>query len=631
MNKKEIFKVALTRFSEGLSAEHDNRAMYKEDTKFENGEQWNEADLQNRAGRPSITINKTAGAVKQILGFARQNRPRIKVRPVDSAGDPGVAGLFTCLIRNLENVSDAEAAYDCGFEASIRGGWGFWRIITDYESEKSFDQTVRIERITNPLTVVMDPFAQRADESDAMWGFITETMSEDKFKKEYPKAKITSWDHDDGNMSDWFQSDSVKVAEYYYKQKYQAELFELEDGRVIEVENPEKTVLTVEAEVGEQTAMFVTGEGLMVPARYIRSRKMDRYKVMWCKLTGGEILEGPTQWPGNFIPIVRSMGEELWVEGKKIYRSAIRHVHDAQRVYNWSRSNTVETLAMAPKQPYMLTPPEIDGHEDQWNEAHLKPKAYRLYNDAGLGRPQPSAPSIPNTGAYREAMVSSDDIKATTGIFDASLGAQGNETSGRAILERKRQGNTATFVFSDNHARAVKYTARILVDLIPKIYDTERVVRLLNEDGTEAWARINYTDPLTGVTFNDLSVGHYDVVYDAGPSYATRRMESAEGMIHLAQTAPQFAAVLIPKIAANMDWPGAQEIAQEMTQMMQSQSQPDPRVERKTELDLEGKELSNAQRAQNLSKASSEADNKTYAIAQRAALDLLQRLNSPGR
>ena len=585
--KDELLKKARLRFKDSESAEQENRELFDRDTAFENGEQWTDEDKSERIGRPCIVINKVAGAVKQITGEARKNRPRIKVRPVDQNGDFAIAEVYTALIRNIENISDAESAYDAGYENAVRGGYGYWRVVTDYSDDTTFDQDIRIERIVNPNSVYYDQSSIRSDYSDAKYAFIVDVMHEDKFKEEFPKAQLASFESSKGEEeSGWFADNTVRVAEYFYKVKAEKEVFLLANGKTVEIENPKIVEQFVEDhEIGARIAKTVSGDNLSEPQEFKRSRKVKYEKVMWCKMNGQEILEGPNEWPGKYIPIICCSGEEVWIQGKRVFRSTVRHAIDAQRLYNWSRSNTVETLAMAPKQPYHVTPEEIEGHERQWQEAHRKPQAYRLFNEVGLGRPQPSAPSIPNTGAYREAMVSSDDIKSTTGIFDASLGASGNETSGRAIAARQQQGNVATYVFIDNQARAIKYTAQILVDLIPKIYDTQRVVRLLNEDGAVGWLQINYEDPVTGEIVNDISVGRYDITFDVGPNYLTKRIEAADGMTKLAQTAPYAAPVLIPKIAKNLDWPGAEGLGDELKEIAQPQPNPEEQARIKAEVD----------------------------------------------
>ena len=353
--------------------------------------------------------------------------------------------------------------------------------------------------------------------------------------------------------------------------------------------------------------------------QFKRERKAKDEQVKWCKLTGSQILEGPQDWAGRYIPIIREIGEEIWIDGKRVLRSATRQARDPQRLYNWGAANAIEVLALGPKQPYLVTERQIEGYEADWNNAFRRPSAYLKYNSdptAG-GVPQRQSLDVSTVGITNFLMVASDDIKSTTGLFDASLGKQGNETSGRAIIARQREGDTATYVFADNQVKAIRYTGKILVDLIPRIYDTERVVRLMGDDlkksmgqgqqqqqitvapdGNSAWVKINIVDPATGeIIANDLSLGKYDVVVDAGPGYMTRRMEAADGMVQLAQAAPQILPVLVPRIAKNLDWPDSQEIAEEVKQMTQPQQPPpDPRIEldmAKGKLDLQGKQLDN--------------------------------------
>lgn len=600
-DKEEFLRTARERFAQAYSDEGDNRKSALDDIKFGLGEQWSGEDKQARSGRPTLTINKIAPVKKQIIGEARKNRARIKVRPVDGNFDPRMAELYTGLIRNIENMSDADAAYDMGFEQAVSGGLGYWRVLTDYADDTAFEQDILIKRIVNPFSVYFDQSATEPDYSDAQFCFVVEQLEKKEYERKYPGKPITDWEggDEDNAASHWLTKDKVRVAEYWYKEPSTKHLFELADGRVIEVkkaETLEQPAQPPRVDIdpmsgqpaqtpGTPAVKYVYGEGMEQPQPYNRERKVKCHKIRWCKTNGQEIIEGPQDWAGKFIPIVPCLGEEVWLEGRRILRSAIIDAKDPQRLYNWARSNAVETLALAPKQPWVLTSKQIEGHEKQWQQASVRPMPYLLVNSTGEQYPQRQGGSIPDTGALQEAVQAADDIKATTGIYDASLGARGNETSGKAIIARQRQGDVATFLFSDNQVKAIKHTGRILVDLIPKIYDTERVVRLMGDDGKEAWAKINITDPATGkVIANDLSVGRYDIVVDAGPGYATKRQEAADGQVAILQAAPQFAPILIPEIVKNLDWPGAQDIAAKIEKALQPPpQQPDPKAAADTE------------------------------------------------
>lgn len=590
-DKDAIVTEIRDRWQLGQETESDNRISSLEDQKFENGEQWDHKVKAEREkdSRPCLTINKTAGVVKQIIGDFRQNDMSIKVRPVDDQADPEVAEIYTGLIRNIENISNSESAYDTALDCAVRGGYGYFRIITEYSSDDTFDQDIFIKRVVNPQSVTFGP-AQEIDNSDAEWCIITEDVERETFKGQYPKATAISQveqGHGEGE-SGWFTDETVRVAEYFKVQYRDKKLLLLSDGRTVEADkfNPELNPdLTI---VRERTAQ----------CRYVE----------WYKSNGSEILEGPTEIPSKYIPVVPVFGEEVWIEGKRILRSAIKWAKDPAKLYNWSRSNAAETLALAPKQPFLVTPAEIKGHEDQWKTADRKPMPYLLHNPSPMGRPARQPAAIPNTGAYQESLTSADDIKATTGLYDASLGAKGNETSGKAINARERQGDTATFVFIDNLKQAIQHAGRILVDMIPRVYDTERVVRLLSVDGTVAQAVINQKNPL-GEKVHDLSQGKYDVVVDVGPAYTTKRLEAADAMTQMMQAAPQVAPIILPRIAKNQDWPEADEVAQELqmfnpaAQQGQQQQGPDPNAQldlAKGQLDIQSKELDIAKKQQDI-------------------------------
>lgn len=542
-----------------IEQEEDNRTAAEEDMRFENGEQWPESVQTEREsdGRPCLVINKTSAVVKQILGDAKQNKIAIKVRPNDSEADPMVAEVFNGIIRNIENESNAASCYQNAHSCAVRGGFGYFRVITEYSDDDTFEQDIRIKRIVNPFTVYMDPESEEPDGSDAKWCFVAERILRTRFKEMYPGKDVTeSLQIGEGELEDWVSDKYVRIVEYFKVETRKETIYMLEDGRTTKGT----------PEIYEGMEHF---GGVPVKS----SREKDCKYIKWYKTNGLHILE-QSEWAGKYIPIIPVVGDEVWINGKRILRSAIRWAKDPNRLYNWARSTSVETMAMAPKQPFLATPEEIEGHEEQWKVAHKKPMPYLLHNMTQLGRPTRQQSSIPDTGAIQEAMMSADDVKATTGLFDASLGDAGNETSGRAITARQRQGNIATYVFTDNLVTSIKYLGRILIDLIPKIYDTDRVVRLLNKDGSEGWARINaeYTDPVSGRTtkINDLSVGKYDLVVTTGPSYSTQRLEAADGMIQLAQVAPHYIPVIAPRLARNLDWPDADDIAEEMRALGQA-------------------------------------------------------------
>ncbi len=538
-----------------VDAERENRIAALDDLRFVNGEQW-PAELKNARdaeGRPCLTINRLPSFIDRVVGDQRQGRPSIKVRPADTGSDPVIAEILGGIIKNIENRSGAEAVYDSAFEQAVTMGFGYFRVTTDYADEGSFDQEILIKPVPNPFSVYLDPAAIRPDRSDAKWAFITEVMGRDEFKRRFPDARPLDAESGIGEeFEGWFEKDRVRIAEYWVKRPIRKTLCLMSDGSTLE---------RVEA----LKAMEAAPEAL--PIEILKEREADGYKVYQYLIAGNEILEGPKEWAGSYIPIVPVIGKELNVQGKKVLRGLIRWAKDPQRMYNYWRTIATELVTLSPKAPYLVTPEQIEGHEAMWRDANIKSFPYLLYNQTSGPAPQRNFPQSAPQGVFAEAQVAVEDMKAATGIHDARLGIQGNETSGRAITARQRQGEASTFAFVDNLARAIAHAGRILVDLIPKIYDTDRTVLVCLNDGTEAFVPVNKAvcdSAGNPAVVNDLGAGSYAVTVDTGPSYATQRMEAADSMIEFARGVPEAAPLIADLIARNMDWPGAEEIAERL-------------------------------------------------------------------
>ena len=556
----EFLDDAKERFKACQDAERENREAALEDLKFVNGEQWNAELLQQRQadGRPCLTINRLPAFIDQVVGDQRQNRPSIKVRPVDDFSDPVVADILEGLIRNIEYASNAEAAYDISFESAVTCGFGAFRVLTDYAHDSAFEQDILIKPIRNPFSVYFDPSCNEPDYSDAKFVFVTELVEKEEFEEMYPEASISPVEGGRGD-EDWTErlggQEHIRIAEYWYREPVQRKLVMLTDGKAM-----------WEEDLPEDAEIAVGKDGKP------RTRDVESSQIRWCKISQTEILEGPMDWPGKYIPIVPCLGKEVNIEGKRHLRGLVRFAKDAQRMYNYWRTSTAERMAMAPKAPFLLTPEQIRGYEGMWQQANVKNQPYLLYNAiTSVNLPQRvDFPPVP-TGEMQEAEIAVDEMKATTGIFDASLGAQGNETSGRAILARQKEGDTATFAFMDNLSRAIRMAGKIIIDLIPKIYDSERVVRVLGPDGAEDLVRVNGADPMTGKLINDLGTGRYDVVVSAGPSYNTQRQEATASMMELFQAQPALFQIIGDLWISGMDWPKSEEIADRLRRMLPPQ------------------------------------------------------------
>ena len=549
-------------------AESENRATALEDIKFARlGEQWPDdiAAQRKQEGRPCLTINKMPAFIRQVVNDARQNKPSIKVHPADSGADPETAEVLNGLIRNIEYTSSADVAYDTGVECAVSGGFGYWRVGLDYAFDDSFDQDICIQRIANPFSVYGDPNSTGADSADWDVAFVIERMDKDDFERKYKgKAKVDFGDAAWSSVGDaWVDQATVTVAEYWTREEYEKILVQTEDGQVFEESQlVEDEDLAFGLEIG---SIVLKTDDLGQPMR----RVAKCHKVRQVIMSGVEVLED-REWPGKYIPIVPVYGDEFDVEGKRHLRSLIHNALDAARMHNYWRTTATELVALAPRVPYIGDENAFDA-DPNWSTANTKSHSFLKYA-AGANPPmrQPIDGGVA-AGALQEALNASDDMKAIIGIHDASLGARSNETSGRAIMARQREGDVSTFHFIDNMARAIRHTGRIIIDLIPKVYNTARIVRVIGEDGSQEARKVNQEYPVgqdeTGqaiMALHDLTAGKYDLTVTTGPSFTTKREEAATQMTELLRAFPQAAPVIGDLLAKNLDWPGADEIAKRL-------------------------------------------------------------------
>lgn len=553
-----LLSEVLKRFQLCADAEHQNRSDALDDLKFLSGDQWPENAKRNRIAdrQPCLTINKTLAFLHQVTNDQRQNRPSIKVHPVDDGADVEIAEVIQGIIRHIEYSSGADAAYDTAVNNAAAIGFGYFRIITDYAGDDTFDQEIRFQRIRNPFTVYFDPHSQEPDGSDAKFAILSVDISREDFQREYPDAEasgIDSYGMGDGE-SPWISDDSIRVAEYYRVEHEPATLVRLSNG-----------------ETGWHDQLLSMPPGVVVT----QQRKSSRSKVCWYKVTAVDVLER-AEIPCKWIPVFPVYGEEIDIEGKVIRSGLVRAAKDPAQMYNFWMTSATEEVSLRPKSPYIGAEGQFEGHEAEWSQANIRNRPFLEYKPktvSGQMAPPPSRQPMADVpaGVLQMAMHASDDIKACTGIFDASLGARGNETSGRAIVARQRQGDVSNFHFADNLNRTLRHVGRCLLQMIPRVYDTERVVRILGEDEKISHVTVNKpiaqpeVDEKTGAiktVMNDLTVGTYDVTISSGPSYSTLRQEAADAMIQFGQSWPKLMDIAGDKVVQAMDWPGAEDIAE---------------------------------------------------------------------
>lgn len=557
-SKRELSEV-VTAVRKRLQAafEHDepNRNEAAIDLKFLAGDQWPDKIKQERtsSGRPMLTINQLPQFVHQVTNDIRQADFSIKVAPVDDGTDPELARVFDGIIKQIQYQSSAPDVFADACDHQAGCGIGHWRVCSEYTDDQAFDQEVRIKLIPNPLTVYYDPDAVEPDRSDMNWCIVTEMISKEAFRGRYPDASVSDVDQPAGNGGSikWQAPEGVRIAEYWCR-------------------HPVKKTLVLTSDGKTQLLDDVT-PGLTV----LKTREVDTFEVEQYIVSGSEVLEGPFAWPGKWIPIIPIFGDEVPQEsGAVVRKGMVRDARDPQALYNFNRTASAEALALQPKNPWLVTLKMIGEYMGLWKNANTANTPFLVYD------PDPQAPNGPKREApaalspafANEAMLAREDLSGTTGIYPAALGAQSNETSGVAIGRREKQGDTANYHYSAKLQRGLFHTGRVLIDVIPKFYDTQRVIRILGDDDAEEFVKINHPamdQDGQPIIFNDLSTARFDVRVKIGPSFSTKREEAASFITEFLRVDPSAAPVVRDLLAKYSDMAGADEMAKRFKNILE--------------------------------------------------------------
>jgi hypothetical protein len=570
LSDDELVQRARECYRIGMDATASWREEALEDLQFLAGEQWdgNVKGTRDAQGRPALTVNRLPQFVRQVTNEQRQSKPAVTVNPVDDSGDVRTAEVFQGVIRNIEYTSNSDAAYAAGGQSAAITGLGYWDVRAEYEDERSFEQKLSICRIANALSVVMDPGAKEMAGDDARWVILSTDLSSGEWKSMFPDKEMphtTGWDGPGDTASTWVAKDGVRVHEYRYITEEPDTLVEVPPGLFADMPDGGAAY---QSELEPMALELVKGGN---------TRPTTRRKACWAKIAGSEVIERG-ELAGRYLQVVRVVGTELEIDGRVVYEGIIRHAKDTQRMLNYFVSAEAEAIALTPKAPWIATKEQIEGHEAEWQSANQRAASVLIYNQDPNGAPPPQrVQSEANVSAITNArMQAADDLKAVTGIYDGQLGARSNETSGRAILARQSQGQTANFHFLDNLGMAIRYTGRILIDLIPRIYSGPRVLRMLGEDGKHEMVPVNGAPgdfrgepgPI------QLNAGRYDVAVSMGPSYQSRRQELTAQLLELFKVNPAVSQYVMDLLIDSMDIPNGKVIAERLRKMLPPEIKP---------------------------------------------------------
>jgi len=567
----DIVKIAKDKLAADKETWGDIYKKAREDAKFLSDDdyaQWDETDYASRvnSGRPALTIDQLGQFVHQVANDIRINTPTINVIPAGLESDQGTAEAYKGIIKGIEYASSADNAYDAAVFNAIKQSIGFVRVDHDYVDEESFDQELKIKRVVNPLSCWLDGASIEVDGSDAKHGTIIEKIRVSEFKRQYPGKDVACFEVD-GDTYNHQDDEFISIAEHFVIEEKEKTISIDDNGKVIDVE-----------------------EGAPVK----KVRKVKERKVMRYKLSGADVLE-ETSFPGKYIPLIPVYGEENWIDGKRFIFSLIRKSKGAQRMFNYWKSLETELLMKAPQAPVMAAEGQVEDYAADWlNPSKAAVLRYKTTDLQGnqVGAPQRLEPPTIPTGVVNASRGAVDDIKATMGIYNASLGMRSNEQSGVAIAQRKQEGDVATYHFSDNLSKSITHVGRVLVCAIPEIYDTARVLRIIGEEDEPKEIGVNGEMVEGQEKPIDLKKGKYDVRVVTGASYTTLRQESVAALQSVFQASPDLMSIMGDLYFKYADFAGAQAMANRMKKVVDPKFlEPDEREEEEPQIDPEKEQM----------------------------------------
>ena len=556
---EDIVREARQRLELSIEWESNNRAEALTDFEFRNGEQWPVDIRRDREtdARPCITVNLTDAMVRRVSNALRENCPRIKADPIcDATVDD--AKVVTGLIRNIENNSGADYAYDTAVDCALTGGWGYIGVTTDFTSYDSMDQEIKIEAHRNPFRIYFDPSSVMPDGSDAQWCVESDFLRRDEYRMKFGELDPGGWNFNGvgDNIPNWSNKEQIRVAKYWRVEHQRDKGLSLSDG---------STKLKSEF---DKRAFALAG------VTVVNERETIRPTVRWYLCSAFRVLESG-DWAGRYIPIVPVYGRSIDVNGKIRLKGMVRDLRDPARMFNYSETAKTELYALQPKAPWLGAEGFMDGHEAAWRDANRKPIVGLEYtptkNVDGTPNPPPIRQNPPPIAAgFQEwSATNQSNFMAVAGMpHDPGADAKGEVVSGVALRERAGLADISHYDFYDNLTRSLRHLGRVILDLIPHIYDTERMQRIVMPDGRSKMITINQGKKaaLMGAISevkNDMSIGKFDITMDTGPGYKTARQEATSAKLELLATplGEMTAKVAGDLVLRGMDWSGADEIA----------------------------------------------------------------------
>ncbi len=505
--EKELIATAIKNFQSAQQAVQSQRDAAREDLAFVAGIQSN--GMASSEDDYDITVPLLGPFLSQITAEARTKNPAIKVVPVSTDANADTAAIYSGLIRHIEQKSRASEAYQQALWYAAASGEGYMFLSTDYMTG-SWDQEICIEACDNPEKVFLDPNHVQKDGQDAEWGFVISDIAKDTYKRKYSDTKLSELiDTNSWTLlslpNDWVNTDTIRIAKYWVKDYKLRKIWSVQDPITLE----------------HKDVYVKPGDDVIL----LRKNPREEYEVTVHAyvINAYEVIQH-TIWAGPSLPIFKVVGETFSVGGQRVQYGAVRQSKGTQRRYNFAVSRQTEMIDMAPKSGWVITEKQMGNNADIWTDSNRRnfgalPWTFEAGNTTppfrGGGLDMSAFQGVTTT--LSQAL---DDLKFQFGLGVNNFGDQSGPISGVAQDGRTDQASRTTYRYFDNFLYTLAGMGRHITKLVPKIYDTDRVIRIVKPDSEEQMVAVN---SISNNNRYDLSAGDYDVVVETGPAYSSKR------------------------------------------------------------------------------------------------------------
>lgn len=610
----------------------NNINTFKRDRQFYFGDQWESQVLfdYSQAKKPTLVIDQITPFIKKMIGEQRRGEiyPNFTPKSVDVPQEK-IDMLHYLILNELYN-SDAKEQFSRSYETMLTGGFSALKVYTDYKNDMSFEQEIYIQNIEDPLSVFWDPTASKPNFSNGNFCGCYQLMGVKEFESKYPGVNYQLGTSFMPANSPYYipsiNNENVILVNFFRREMKSKTLIQLSNG----INFKKECLLEESEELKQNYYQSYEDQGIPIdripPLFESNRRKTSLCMIKSYKLTASEIIE-ESEWPSDRLPYVYVDGDSILLDGRLLVRSFIAAARDAQRLYNFAVSEVSQILRTSRRAPLMMTADQILGHENMYTNISNNYAALLYNTDPSAPPPFQLQNQEVSQSFFMTAQNARDDITRVLGMLDPITGNMPDGTSGQAIDRTITQQNLVVVNYVQHLERAIEEVGKIILSLIPNVYDSERSIIYQDKFGNKKNITLNkYEEGKMTNDINELVELVDDFRVEGTANYAIQNQQSLEFLLKLISINPQSCLPLFADLLCKqIDIPLASEIEKRSLYLVPDyvqQGQPAPPPAPNPEIQLQQQQLQLKQ--QELGVKATHIQNQSQQDKMSAILDHIQ-------